>query len=172
MAFIPVLMIATAAISAVGAISAAHAQSASDKSQQQAENYNATVEQQNANAAEGAASANERAQRMSNDQQMGMERARVGESGGGYTGTNVGVLAQNGANLELNALNTRYQGQMQSRGLLAQGTLDQFQGEVAGQNASNAMTGGYLSAAGNAMGSVSNYYNYRSLSSGYGGYGI
>lgn len=171
MAFIPIaVMVASAAISAVGAISAAHAQSNSFKSQQDAANYNATVEKQNADAAMGAASANERAQRMQNDQQMGMERARIGESGGGFTGTNVGVLAQNGANLELGALNTRYQGTMQARGLLAQSTLDQFQGEVAGQNASSAQTAGYFNAASSALSSASNYYNYRSLSTSGGGW--
>lgn len=165
-----VIMGVMAAVSAYGAISAAQAQSASAKSQQQAANYNATVEKQNAMSAEAAASANELNQRRQNDQILGAQRARIAESGGGFTGTNVGALAQSGANLELSALNTRYQGAMQARGLLAQSNLDQYQGQVAGMNANSAMRAGYIGAASNALSSFGGYYNYRALSSTMGGY--
>lgn len=170
MAAVPlVLMAASAAMSAIGAISAAQSQSASYKSQQQAANYNATVEKQNAMSAEAAASANELNMRRQNDQILGAQRARVGESAGGFTGTNVGVLAQSGTNLELSALNTRYQGTMQARGLLAQSNLDEYQGLVAGMNAKSAMTSGYIGAAAGALGSTANYYNARYLYGNYGG---
>lgn len=169
MAVIPlVVMAASAAVAAYGAISSAQAQSASYKSQQNAANYNAVVEKQNAMSAEAAASANELNQRRQNDQILGAQRARIAESGGGFNGTNVGALAQSGANLELSALNTRYQGTMQGRGLLAQANLDEYQGQVAGMNASSATRAGYIGAAASALGSASNYYNYRSLSSGLG----
>lgn len=170
MAVLPVvLMAASAAMAAVGSISAAQAQTASYKSQQQAANYNATVEKQNAMSAEAAASANELNQRRQNDQIMGAQRARVAESAGGFTGTNVGVLNQSGANLELSALNMRYQGAMQARGLLAQSNLDQYQASVAGMNAGSSMRAGYIGAAASALGSVSNYYNYRTLTTGMSG---
>jgi hypothetical protein len=170
MAVLPVvLMAASAAMSAVGAISSAQAQSASYKSQQQAANYNATVEKQNAAAAQAAASANEMNMRRQNDQIMGAQRARVAESAGGFTGTNVGVLAQSGANLELSALNTRYEGAMRARGLLAQSNLSQYQGQVAGMNAGTATTSGYIGAAAGILGSTANYYNARYLYGGMGG---
>jgi hypothetical protein len=162
----PVVMIATAVISAYGAYSAAQAQKTSAKSQQNASNYNATVNQQNAMSAEAAASANELAQRRQNDQTLSAQRARVEESGGGDVGTNVGALNQSGANLELGALNTKYQGEMQGRGLLAQSNLNEFQANVAGQNASAANTSGYIGAASSALGAYSNYYNFRSLNTG------
>lgn len=164
-----VLMAASAAMAAYGAISSAQAQSASYKSQQQAANYNAAVNRQNAMSAEAAASANELNQRRQNDQIMGAQRARIAESGGGFTGTNVGALEQSGANLELSALNTRYSGAMQARGLLAESNLNQYQGQVAGMNASSAMTSGYIGAAAGALGAASNYYNYRSLYGNMGG---
>ena len=165
MAFVPlIVMAASAAMSAYGAISASKAQAASYKSQQNAANYNATVNQQNAMAAEAAASANEMAERRANDQRMGMLRARVAESGGGFTGTNVGALDQSAANMELDALNTRYRGEMQGRGMLSQANLNQFQAQVAGTNAGYATESGYFGAAAGALSAASNYYNYRGLS--------
>lgn len=164
MAALPlVMMIGSAAVSAVGAISSAQAQARSYRSAAAAESYNAAAEQQNANATMAAASAQERAQRMENDQRMGVERARVAESGGGFVGTNVGVLAQNGADLELSALNTRYNGAMAARGLITQSQLSQYQSQVSRENASAASTAGWLGAAGSALGTASNYYNYRNL---------
>ena len=162
------LLAVTAAVSAYGAMSAAKAQSASYKSQQNAANYNATANQQNAQSAEAAASANELALRRQNDQRMGAMRAQAAESGG-FTGSNLEVLDQSGANMELDALNTRYRGATQARGLLDQSTLDQAQAQGAGMNASSATSAGYINAAGSALGSFSNYYNFRGINQG--GYG-
>lgn len=161
-----VILAATAAISAYGAYAQAQTQKAGAQSQQNAANYNATVNQQNANSAQAAASANELAQRRQNDQTLSSQRARVEESGGGDVGTNTGALAQSGANLELGALNTRYQGAMQGRGLLAQANLNQFQANVAGQNASAYGQAGYLGAASSALSVGSNYYNFKTLNTG------
>ena len=172
MAFVPIaIMVASAAMSAYGAMSASKAQAASYKSQQQAANYNATVNQQNAMAAEAAGSANELAERRLNDQRMGVLRARAAESGGGFTGTNVGALDQAAANMELDALNTRYRGTMQARGMLAQANLNEFQANVAGQNAGYATESGYFNAASGILSSAANYYNYRGLATSGGGYG-
>ncbi len=162
------LMIASAAVSAVGSLSAASAQAASYRSQETAANYNATVEKQNANAALAASSANELQQRQQNDQRMGIERARVAESAGGFTGTNVGVLSQNAANLELSALNTRYGGAMQARNFLTQSSLDQYQASVARSNAKRASDSGWIGALGGALGTVANYSNARALYTGSG----
>lgn len=163
------VLIASAVVSAIGAYSAGQAQKNSALSAQQAANYNATVDKQNAAAAEQAGSARELAMRQQNDQIMGQERASVGESGGGFTGTNVGVLAQNGTNLELNALNSRYNSTMQARGLLSQSTEQEYQGMAAGMNASSDNTASYLGAASSALGATSNYYNAQRMYGG--GYG-
>ncbi len=161
-----VIMGVAAAISAYGAIAAGKAQSASYKSQQQAANYNATVDKQNAMSAEAAGSANELAMRRQNDQILGKERASAIEGTGGTSGTTAGVLAQNGADLELNALNERYRSTMQGRGLLAQVPLEQFQGQVAGVNARSATNASYIGAASSALGAVSNYNSARYLYTG------
>jgi hypothetical protein len=162
----PAIMVASMVVSAVGAISAAQAQKASYKSQQQAATYNSTVERENANAAMAAASANELAQRRDNDVKLSFERARMVESGGGLVGTNVGALNQAGANLELSALNTRYRGAVTAVGDLQQSTLDQYQSQVAGMNASSAERAGYIGAAGSALSIAANYANSRSMAGG------
>jgi outer membrane lipoprotein-sorting protein len=170
MAFAPVLLLAaSAATAAIGAISSSRAQAASYKSQADAARYNADVNMQNATASETAASANELAMRRQNDQRMGAMRAQAAEGGGGFTGTNLEVLNQSAANMELDALNTRYRGQMQARGMLAAANLDEYQARAADMNAHTSITGGYLGAAASALGRVSNYANYRSLNYGYTG---
>jgi hypothetical protein len=160
----PVALLAvSAAVTAIGAISAAQAQKASYQSQQQAATYNATIQRDNANAAMASASANELAQRRDNDVKLSFERARMIESGGGLVGTNVGALDQAGTNLELSALNTRYRGAVQATGDLQQSTYDQYQAQVAGSNASRAQTAGWIGAVGGALGTAANYSNFRSL---------
>jgi hypothetical protein len=162
------ILVASMAVSAVGALSAAQSQKASYRSQQQADLYNATVSRENANAAMGAASANELAQRRDNDVKLSFERARMVESGGGLVGTNVGALNQAGANLELSALNTRYRGAVAATGDLQQSTLDQYQAQVAGRNATSAGNAGWIGAIGGALGSVANYQNARAFMGGGG----
>ncbi len=161
-----IALASSAAVSAYGAVRSGQAQAASYKTQEQAAKYNAAVNTQNANAAGMAASANELAQRRLNDQRMGAMRAQAAESGG-FTGTNLELLNQSATNMELDSLNTRYRGQMQARGLLASANLDEYQARGAAMNEGNSLTGGYLSAAGAALGGFNSYYNYRSLN--YGG---
>lgn len=162
----PYIMAASAAVGAVGAISAAQQQARTYESQKQAAAYNATLQRNNANAAMAAASANELAQRRENDVKLSFERARMIESGGGLVGTNVGALDQSGTNLELSALNTRYRGTVQAVGDLQQSTYDEYQANVAGRNASSAKTAGWIGAVGSALGSAANYSNYRAIQSG------
>lgn len=165
-AALPYLYAAGAAMAAYGAYSSAQAQSANAKSQQKAADYNATVNKQNAMSAEAAGAARELAIRRNNDQILGRERASIGESGGGFTGTNVGLLTQNATNLELNALDTRYNADMSARGMLSDANMNQFEGDVAGMNAKSYNTASYVGAASSALGSVSNYNSARYLGGG------
>jgi hypothetical protein len=167
MAFAPILLAASAAVGALGAIHSAQAQSASYKSAAAAASYNVQASMQNATIAEQAASANEIAMRRENDQRMGAMRARAAESGG-FTGSNLELLDQSATNMELDALNTRYRGQGQAAGLLSQANLDAYQARADRLNAGQAMQAGYLGAASQALGAYSNYYNFRSLNYGYG----
>ena len=163
------IMIGAAVVSAMGAIAKSRAEASNYEAQEKAANYNASVEKLNANAAMSAASANEQAQRRENAVKQSFDIARVGEAGG-FTGTNVGALAQEGADLELSALNTRYQGAMQARGLLQQATYDEYQAKVAKANTVRAKQAGWLGAAAAAMSSASSYGAAgRGMGSGSGG---
>lgn len=174
MAFVPIVMMAaSAAMSAYGAIQQGNVASQNAKAQQQAENYNAAVNIQNANQAGMLASSREQMQRSNTAQQLGQMRAAMAESGGGFTGTNAGVERQSDINAELDALSTRYQGVLQSRGYSAQAGLDYYQGRVAGVNATQAKTGSYFGAAEALLGGATDIYGYQTNSRiprGFGGY--
>lgn len=173
MAFVPIIMAAGAAMSAYGAIQQGQTASANYKAEQSAANYNAVVNQENAQQAGMLASSREQMQRSNAAQQLGQMRAAMAESGGGFTGTNVGVERQSDINAELDALSTRYQGVLQSRGYQAQAGLDYYQGRVAGVNAAQAKTGGYFGAAEALLGGATNIYGYETNSRiprGFGGY--
>jgi hypothetical protein len=152
------IMIGMAAVAAAGKLMAAHAQAQNAEAQEKAFNYNASQEKINANAVQAAASANEMAQRRDNAVKLSMDVARTGESAGGFTGTNVGALNQEGANLELSALNTRYQGTAQAYGLMSRATQDEYNAQIAKKNIGNAQRAGWIGAAGAVLSSVSSYY--------------
>ena len=167
-------MAASAAVSAVGAIQQGQAQKASYDSQAQANEYNAKVQENNAiyarNNADSAnqqASAKEELQRRRFAAVQGQANAGVAQSGTGFGGSNADVLKQNAINAELDALNIRYEGDLQSKGLMqtasnneAQAGLDRFQASAARQNGDNAVTGSYLSAGSNLLAGATKYGYY------------
>lgn len=158
MAFIPIAMaVAGAAVSAYGAIQQGKTQSANYKAQSQADLTNAQINTQNANTAGALASSRELQLRSRQAQELGNIRAGMAESGG-EGGTNAGVLRQDETNMELDALNTRYQGILQSRGYNIQSSEDVFQSKVAGVNAGAARTGSYFSAASSLLSGASRAY--------------
>lgn len=171
------ISLASAGIGAVGAIQQGNAQSAqyeaqaqAYKSQAQAQEYNAAVQRNNAKAAGEQANAAEEAQRRKFAQLQGQAMAAVGQSGTGFDGSNLDVLRQNSVNNELDALNIRYQGQMQAQGLMAQSDLDRMQAQqslfnaaTARSSASSASTAGWIGAGSNLLSGVSNYAYYKNL---------
>lgn len=174
MAFLPIaFMAASAAMGAYGAIQQGKTQEANYKAQTNAERYNTAVNMQNAQQSGMLATSRELMQRDSQAQQLGNMRAAMAESGGGFTGTNAGLERQSEINAEMDALTTRYQGVLQSRGYSAAAGLDAYQSRVAGVNASQARTGGYFGAAEALIGGASNIYGYQNnvrIPRGFGGY--
>ena len=164
------MLIASAAMSAVGAIQQGEAQSASYKAQAQANDYNATVARNNATVASEQANAKEEAQRRHFAALQGQAVAGVAQSGTGFDGSNADVLNQNSINNELDALTIRYEGQNQAKGLIAQAQLDTYNAGVNRMNASNAETSGYLNAGANLL-SGATKYNYYTKTGGIPGMG-
>lgn len=163
MAFaIPAMMIASAAISAVGAIQQGNAAKAQADSQAQAAQYNATMAAQNADTAQQAANANEEAQRRKSAGDMGRMRAGLAENGIGFdSGTATDLTESSAMNAELDALNIRYQGKQQARDYKAQAAMGTQQAAAYNAAGNAAQTAGYLSAGASALSSYGRYSNYQ-----------
>lgn len=164
MAAIPIILaVASTAVAAYGAVQQGNAAAASYKSQAQAETYNSQVNALNANQAGQEANAREELQRQRARAALGSQRAAIGENLGTFDGTALGVIRQSGTQAELDALNERYSGQMQQRGLLQQSTLDQYQASGARLNSGIARSGGYLSGASALLSGASSYTSGRRI---------
>ena len=155
------LAIASAAMSAMGAMQQADAQAASFRAKAQQDEYNATVERNNAKVAADQANAKEEAQRRHFGALQGQAVAGVAQSGTGFDGSNLDLLKQNSINNELDALTIRYEGQNQVRGLEAQAEQSMYSSRVNRMNASNAQEAGMYNA-GAALLSGGAKYNYYS----------
>ena len=129
-----------AALSAVGALAGAKAESDAAK-------YNAKVATQQADQASSAANQQEEAQRRKARIFQGEQRAAISESGTGLGGSNLDIERQSEIMQELDALNIRYEGNVQRTGLLNQAALYKSQ-------AKSAMTKGIISAAGTLFGGM------------------
>lgn len=156
-AIMPMLTIASAAMSAVGAISQGEAQAAQAKSQAQAQEYNAQVARNNATMANDQANAQEEQQRRHFAMVQGQARAAAAQSGAGFDGSNNDILNQNSLMNELDALTIRYDGQNKANGLIAQAQQDEYQAKASRMNAGSAITGGYLNAGASILSGATNY---------------
>jgi hypothetical protein len=144
MAAAPFLLIAGAAMSAIGALSAASAQ-------KNAADYNADVAKRNALIARQQASANEAAQRRDASRALGKMRAGYGASGVvGSEGTPLDVLEDSVATAELDALNIRYSGELEAMGYQDEARLQKMRGKAA-------MREGYFKAGSAILGGMSSY---------------
>lgn len=152
--------VATAAVGAYSAIQAGKGQEAQYKSAQQAADYNAEMQRQNAAVARQQAGAREEAQRRQARQVLGEQRAALSQAGIGLSGSAADVYGQSAANAELDALNIRYEGELDARGLLAQSQLTSYEGQVSGMNAKSAKRAGYVNAASSLLSGATSAYGY------------
>jgi hypothetical protein len=153
-----IMMIASAVIGAYAAVQSSKAQSATYKAAAQADKYNAEIKAQTARVARQQANAREEAQRRMARQVLGEQRAALAQAGAGLSGSAADIYGQSAANAELDALNIRYEGELDARGLLAQSAQDTYQSKVNKMNAGSATKGGYLSGASQLLAGASNAY--------------
>lgn len=153
------IIASSAAMKAVGALKEGQAQAANYKSAAQANLFNAQVAEGNARAALEQANAREESQRRQFGQLQGQALAAAAQSGAGFGGSNADVLRQSAANNELDALTIRYEGQMQSGGLMGQAQQERYQAAANRKNAGRAMKAGYINAASSILSGGSDYYN-------------
>ena len=142
-AFAAPLMIASAAMQAVGSIAQGNAANAAAQA-------NATALSNQAEAELRASGAREEQQRRQNRQFLGAQRAALAQAGIGVDGSAYDIARQSAINAELDALNIRYEGQLRSKNLRDQATITRFEGK-------QAKTAGYLGAGAAILGGVSNY---------------
>lgn len=140
------LMAAGTAVSTVGAIAGAKAQSNQLKSQAYADEYNAQVLKGNAEVANAEANQREELLRRQFGQVQGEAIAGVAQSGTAMEGSNLDLLRQNAVNAEMDALTIRYEGQQKARGLMAQSVLERYQARAGRAAARDTMSAGFLNA--------------------------
>lgn len=144
-AVVPALMIASAAISAAGAIKTSQAQAASQK-------YNAAVAEQNAQITEAQGAVAAEAQSREAQRRIGAAVAQYGASGVDLaTGSPADVLAESARNAALDNLTLRYNYKLRALGFRNQANLD-YAGAEASKQA------GYFSAASALVGSAAKMY--------------
>lgn len=160
----PFLSIASGVVGAIGTLSQAGAASATAQSQAQAAQYNATIERQRADAALQQADAQEEQSRRNSRKVIGAQRAALVENGIGLdSGTGSDLVQDSTLNAEMDALNIRYQGQLNARGFNAQAALDDYSSEAAKSRADSALTAGFFGAASSVLTGAGDYYKYKTL---------
>lgn len=164
---IPYIIAAAAAVSAVSAVRQAQAQS--QQYQQQADvaqvagNFNATVNDQNAEIVRQDA----KDQALQSDREtylrLGAIRAAQGHSGGSSgQGSVLDILGDAAAQSELEKQNILYQGELKARGFQNTSMLDRYGGATSSSRlsaaADNTMSAGYLKAGTELLSGTANAY--------------
>lgn len=161
------LMMVAGATQAVGAIAAGNAQAAQYDAQAAAARYNADIQRQQAETASAQAGMREDLQRKQARQIMGRQVAAGAQSGVNITtGTAADVFRQSLYDAEMDALNIRYEGELNRVGLLNQASLSDWEGQVAKKNAKTAQRAGYLNAAVSLTGAAAGAYGMKGASAG------
>lgn len=141
------LLVASTAMTAVGTIQQGAAAAAQGRAQQQAQQYNATIKEQNARLARQQAGAREEQQRRGARQVLGQQRAALAQAGIGVGfGSGLDIEEQSAIRAELDSLTIAYEGELQAQGLLAGAQQDIYFGEVAAARGANEQSASYISA--------------------------
>ena len=138
------LMIAGAAVQAIGAIQQGNAAKA-------AADYNASMLERNAEIERSQANQREEAKRREARGLLGKQAAAFAQSGGGLDGSAADVMKQSATYAELDALTLRYEGDMRARGFENEARMERFAGK-------QARKAGYFKAAGSILSGAGAYY--------------
>ena len=149
-------------IAATVAQVASMAQASSQKQMQyqaaaQANEYNAAVMRQRAEATTASYGQREEQQRRAARIDAGSRRAAMAESGTGLGGSNADIEHQSSVFAELDALNIRYAGQLEAQGLQQQAGLEDYSATMSRKNASATRNQAYIGMAGAILGGAASY---------------
>jgi hypothetical protein len=143
-AAVPFMMIAGGAMSAVSAIQQGKAAKA-------AAQFNATVNDQNAQIAREQAVQETRQFDREQYMRIGAIKAAQGKSGGAQAGSVLDILADTATQGEIQRQDIAYQGELRARGFQNTATLDRFEGKQAEKQ-------GYLRAGSELLSSAGDAY--------------
>ena len=132
-------------IGAVGAVAGSQSEAAALK-------HNAKLGDMQAVQAGNVAAAREEVVRREADQVLGSQAAAYAQSGGGMGGSAADVMRQSAVNAELDALTTRYEGELQAWGFRAGADQDRFTAGAVKQAGAFKAAGSLLSGYGNYTG--------------------
>lgn len=151
-------IIGSTALQAGGAIMQGNQQAAAYGQQANAAERNAKMSDIQARQAYDAGLQNELAQRRSASQQQADVRASVAESGfESGSGTAMAIQEQSARDLEMDALQTRYQALLQGQGFEQQAVMDRYAAKTLRQSGKNARRAGYISAATSVLSGAAGY---------------
>lgn len=147
------MQMAGGAFNAVGALIQGRQQRNEIDRQRDIEQFNIRVGEQNAALAGQQASAREEEVRRRARRALGQQRAAIGQSGTGFSGSNAAIVAESSTNAELDALNVRYAGQMERMGILNDVTMRKYNDAVLRKQGKQAMRLRWFNAAAGFFGS-------------------
>ena len=166
------LMLVAGATQAVGAIAQGNAQAAQYDAQAQAARFNADQQRRQAEAVGQQTAAREDLQRRQARQVFGRQIAAGAQSGVNITtGSASDMFRSSLMDAEMDALNIRYDGEMNRIGLLNQANVSDWEGSVAKVNAKTAQRAGYLNAAVALTGAAAGAYGAKGATAGAGAKG-
>jgi hypothetical protein len=141
------LMVVGTAVGAAGSIQGGMAAEAEGKSQQNMANYNAALQEREAQQIEARTALQQKQQAEAADRAASTMRAGLGASGAVTTaGSPLLIQAEQASQSELENLLTGYQGREEALASRSQGQLDIMGGKLARQKGSAAKTAGFMNA--------------------------
>lgn len=151
-------LIGSTALQAGGAIMQGNQQAAAYGQQAKASERNAKLSDIQARQAYDAGLQNELAQRRSSSQQQADVRASVAESGfDAGSGSALAIQQQSARDMEMDALQTRYQALLQGSAFEQQAVNDRYAAATLRQSGKNARRAGFLSAATSVLSGAAGY---------------
>jgi hypothetical protein len=155
------LYVAAAAAAVVGGIGANNANQQRKVAAQNASTaaaYNAALTKQRSDQTLTTFNLREEQKRRANRLESGKRAAAIAQNGTGAGGSNLAFAEQQGLFEEMDALNIRYEGQLEANGLLAQSSLDSWDSENANQVAHVTSQNAFMDTASGALAGASSVY--------------
>lgn len=137
---------------ALGSLVEGRSQANMQDAQARQADYRANIADLNASMASQQAGAREEAQRRESRQELGRQRAAFAQAGVGFSGSVLDVGRESAISAELDALNTRYAGQVERANFRNEETAERFNAQVFRKQAKSTRRMRWLKAGSSLMG--------------------